>query len=123
MIDGARDDARAAREQGRVLLVASLSTVLALLAFVTPLATAVRTAAGLGAGPAGLTWTLSGMSVGLAVSLLIAGVLADERGRRRLFALGLVVLGVASAAAAAAGHVGVVIAARLAEGTGGAAVL
>jgi MFS family permease len=109
--------------QRRVLTVVALSTVIVLLAFVTPLATAVRTAAGLGAGPAGLTWTLSGMSVGLAVSLLIAGVLADDRGRRRVFALGLVVLGVASASAAAAGHVGVVIAARVAEGIGGAAVL
>src|SRR4051795_400618 len=109
--------------QRRVLTVVALSTVLVLLAFVTPLATAVRTAAGLGAGPAGLTWTLSGMSVGLAVSLLTAGVLADDRGHRRVFALGLVVLGVAAAGAAAAGHIGVVIAARLVEGFGGAAVL
>jgi MFS family permease len=123
MIDGARDDARAAREQGRVLLVASLSTVLALLAFVTPLATGVRTAAGLGAGPAGLTWTLSGMSIGLAVTLLTAGVLADDYGHRRVFALGLVVLGVAAAVGAAAPHIGVVIAARVVEGIGGAAVL
>jgi MFS family permease len=113
----------ATRTQRRVLTVVALSTVLVLLAFVTPLATAVRTAAGLAAGAAGLTWTLSGMSVGLAVSLLIAGVLADDRGRRRVFTLGLVVLGIASAAAAAAGHVGVVIAARLVEGVGGAAVL
>ena len=66
----------------------SLSTVLVLLAFVTPLATGVRTAAALGAGPAGLTWMLSAMSVGLAVSLLTAGVLADDRGHRRVFVLG-----------------------------------
>lgn len=110
-------------EQRRVLAIAAVSTVLVLLAFVTPLATGVRTAAGLGAGPAGLTWTLSAMSVGLAVSLLSAGVLADDRGQRRVFAAGLVVLGAASALAAAAGHVGVVIAARLVEGLGGAAVL
>src|ERR1700709_1964029 len=96
--------------QRRVLAVAALSTVLVLMAFVTPLATGVRTAVGLGAGPAGLTWTLSGMSVGLAVSLLTAGVLGDDRGQRRVFALGLAVLGVASAIAAAAGHVGVWIA-------------
>jgi MFS family permease len=109
--------------QRRVLGMASLSTVLVLLAFVTPLATGVRTAAALGAGPSGLTWTLSAMSVGLAVSLLTAGVLADDRGHRRVFALGLVVVGVAAAAAAVAGHIGVVIAARLVEGLGGAAVL
>lgn len=109
--------------QRRVLVVAALSTVLVLMAFVTPLATGVRTAAGLGAGPAGLTWTLSGMSVGLAVSLLTAGVLGDDRGQRRVFALGLVVLGLAAALTAAAGHIGIVIAARVVEGFGGAAVL
>ena len=87
-------------EQRRVLAVAALSTVLVLLAFVTPLATGVRTVAGLGAGPAGLTWTLSAMSVGLAVSLLTAGVLADGVGHRRVFAVGLAVLGAASAVAA-----------------------
>ena len=94
-----------------------------LLAFVTPLATGVRTAAALHAGPAGLTWMLSAMSVGLAVALLTAGVLADDRGRRRVFVAGLVLLGAASAVAGAAGHPGVVIAARLVEGLGGAAVL
>jgi len=116
-------DARAGAAQGRVLGVVTVSTGLVLLAFVTPLATGVRTAAGLGAGPAGLTWTLSAMSVGLAAALLPAGVLADDRGHRRVFALGLVVLGAASGTAAVAGHVGIVIAARLVAGVGGAAVL
>jgi MFS family permease len=108
---------------GNVLGLVAGSTVLVLLAFVTPLATGVRTATALQAGPAGLTWMLSAMSIGLAVSLLTAGVLADDRGRRRVFVIGLVVLGIASAVAAAAGHTGIVIAARLVEGAGGAAVL
>ena len=111
------------RTQRRVLTVVALSTVLVLLAFVTPLATGVRTAVALGAGPAGLTWTLSAMSVGLAVSLLAAGVLADDRGPRRVFALGLVVLAVAAAVVGSAGHIGVVIGARVGEGLGGAMVL
>jgi len=106
-----------------VLTVVVGATVLVLLAFVTPLATGVRTAVALHAGPAALTWMLSAMSVGLAVALLTAGVLADDRGRRRVFVAGLVLLGVASAVAAAAGHAGIVIAARLVEGLGGAAVL
>jgi len=100
-----RDTAR------HVLPVVAASTVLVLLAFVTPLATGVRTAAALHAGPAALTWMLSAMSVGLAVALLTAGVLADDRGRRRVFVAGLVLLGAASAVAGAAGHPGVVIAA------------
>ena len=115
--DPQRDAAR------HVLPVVAGSTALVLLAFVTPLATGVRTAAALHAGPAALTWMLSAMSVGLAVALLTAGVLADDRGHRRVFVAGLVVLGVASAVAAAAGHAGIVIAARLVEGVGGAAVL
>ena len=108
---------------GHVLALAAGSTVLVLLAFVTPLATGVRTAAALHAGPAALTWMLSAMSVGLAVALLTAGVLADDRGRRRVFVAGLVLLGAASAVAGAAGRPGVVVAARLVEGLGGAAVL
>ena len=96
-----------------VLPFAGGSTVVVLVAFVTPLATGVRTAAALGVGPAALTWVLSAMSVGLAIALLTTGVLADDRGHRRVFVAGLVVLGVASAVAAAAGHVGIVIAARL----------
>jgi MFS family permease len=110
-------------DTAHVLTIVAGSTVLVLLAFVTPLATGVRTAAALHAGPAALTWMLSAMSVGLAVALLTAGVLADDRGRRRVFVAGLVLLGVASAVAAAAGHAGIVIAARLVEGLGGAAVL
>ena len=108
---------------GPVLPLVAGSTALVLIAFVTPLATGVRTATALHAGPAGLTWVLSAMSVGLAVALLTAGVLADDRGHRRVFVAGLVVLGLASAVASAAGHTGIVIAARVVEGLGGAAVL
>ena len=102
----ARGEARWRRRSRHVLTLAAGSTVLVLLAFVTPLATGVRTAAALHAGPAALTWMLSAMSVGLAVALLTAGVLADDRGHRRVFVAGLVLLGVASAVAAAAGHPG-----------------
>ena len=116
-------DLPAATPRGTCCRSSPDSTVLVLLAFVTPLATGARTAAALHAGPAALTWMLSAMSVGLAVALLTAGVLADDRAARRVFVAGLVVLGAASAVAAAAGHAGIVIAARLVEGVGGAAVL
>src|SRR4051794_27101619 len=68
---------------GRPLAVVAASTVLTLAAFVTPLATGVRTAADLGTGPAGQAWLLSAMSVGLAAALLVAGVAADDLGHRR----------------------------------------
>src|SRR4051794_41749184 len=68
---------------GRTLAVVAASTVLTLAAFVTPLATGVRTAADLGTGAAGQAWLLSAMSVGLAAALLVAGVAADDLGQRR----------------------------------------
>src|SRR4051812_49644818 len=77
---------------GRTLAVVAASTVLTLAAFVTPLATGVRTAADLGTAAAGQAWLLSAMSVGLAAALLVAGVAADDLGHRRGFAGGVVLL-------------------------------
>jgi MFS family permease len=108
---------------GRTLAVVAASTVLTLAAFVTPLATGVRTAADLGTGPAGAAWLLSAMSVGLAAALLVAGVAADDLGQRRVFAGGLVLLAVGAGITAAAGSTAVFVAGRLVEGVGGAAVL
>src|SRR4051812_42299975 len=124
---------------GRTLAVVAASTVLTLAAFVTPLATGIRTAADFGTGPAGQAWLLSAMSVGLAAALLVAGVgaadlgqrggagprgvAADDLGQRRVFAAGLVVLGVGAGISAAAGDTVVFVAGRLVEGVGGAAVL
>jgi hypothetical protein len=59
--------------QRRTLLTASVSTLLVLATFVTPLGTGVRTAAAFGTGPGGQAWLLSAMSVGLAAALLVAG--------------------------------------------------
>src|SRR4051812_2229100 len=108
---------------GRTLAVVSASTVLTLAAFVTPLATGVRTAAELGTGPAGQAWLLSAMSVGLAAALLVAGVAADDLGQRRVFAGGLGLLAVGAAITAAAGSTPVFVTGRVVEGVGGAAVL
>jgi MFS family permease len=108
---------------GRTLAVVAASTVLTLAAFVTPLATGVRTAADLGTGAAGQAWLLSAMSVGLAAALLVAGVAADDLGQRRVFAGGLGLLAVGAAVAAAAGSTAVFVGGRLVEGVGGAAVL
>jgi len=108
---------------GRTLAVVAVSTLLVLATFVTPLATGGRTAAAFGTGPAGQAWLLSAMSVGLAAALLVAGAVADQTGRRRVFAVGLLLLALGAVAAAAAGSTGLFLAGRLLEGVGGAAVL
>jgi MFS family permease len=114
---------RATPEQARTLLMASLATLLVLITFVTPLATAVRTTVALDAGPGAQAWLLSAMSVGLAAALLTAGVLADDLGRRRVFTGGLTVLGLGALVVAVSGSPGVFIAGRVLQGVGGAAVL
>ena len=48
------------------------------------------------------TWTLSGMSLGLAVALLTVGALADDFGRRRVLVISSALLAVFSALRAVA---------------------
>ena len=63
------------------------------------------------------------MSVGLAAGLLASGALGDARGRRRVYVWGLTLMGVGSLVCAAAPTSAVLVAARVAEGLGGAAIL
>ena len=111
------------RGPGRTLAVVSGSTLLVLATFVTPLSTGIRTAAAFGTGAAGQAWLLSAMSVGLAAALLVAGAVADQVGRRRVFVTGLVLVAGGALASALAGSTAVFLAGRLLEGVGGAAVL
>ncbi|WP_289232477.1 hypothetical protein [Barrientosiimonas endolithica] len=62
-----------------------------MVAYAGPLGNAVTLSAALDASAAGTTWVLASMSVGLAVTLLAAGVVADALGRARVFALGAMV--------------------------------
>jgi MFS family permease len=63
------------------------------------------------------------MSVGLAAALLVAGSLADDLGRRRVFLGGLAVFGAGALVAAVAPSVLVLSLARGLQGAGGAALL
>ena len=101
----------------------ALGTALVLITYVTPLATIPATAADLGAGSGARAWILSSMSVGLAGSLLAAGVLGDTFGRRRLYLGGLVALAAGALGCAAAQEPWLFVAARTVQGAGGAAVL
>jgi EmrB/QacA subfamily drug resistance transporter len=67
-----------------------------------------------------LEWTVNAYLVVFAGLVLLAGKLGDRLGRRRFFALGLLVFGTASAAAALVDSPGLLIAARAGQGAGAA---
>ena len=100
----------------------------ALAAFMTALDTLVVTTAlstirrDLDASVEGLEWTVNAYNLSFAVLLMTAAALGDRFGRRRVFAAGIGVFVLASAACALAPSVGVLIAARGVQGAGAAAV-
>jgi EmrB/QacA subfamily drug resistance transporter len=77
----------------------------------------------LGSSLGGLEWTVNAYALSFAVLLLTGAALGDMLGRRRVFAAGLVLFAVASAACALAPSVGVLIAARAVQGAGAAAIM
>jgi MFS family permease len=108
---------------GRAVLAACAATLLVMVTYAGPLVAVPALTADLGTGARGTTWLLSGISLGLGATLLAAGALADTYGRRRVLLAGTVALAVTEAAAAAAPTTGWLIAARIAQGVAGAALL
>jgi EmrB/QacA subfamily drug resistance transporter len=76
----------------------------------------------LGATPAQLEWVVAGYGVTLAVLLITGGRIGDRIGRRLAFCIGVAIFVAASAACGLAPTTAVLIAARLAQGTGAALV-
>lgn len=74
----------------------------------------------LGGGLVVQQWVLDGYLLTLSALLLLGGALGDRYGRRRVFAVGLVAFAVASLLCGLAPTGGVLIAARLLQGIGGA---
>ncbi|WP_037606446.1 MFS transporter [Streptacidiphilus rugosus] len=70
----------------------------------------------LGASAGAIQWIVAGFSLALAAGLITAGRIGDIVGRRRLFALGLTLFTLASAACGLAPDVGFLIGARVAQG-------
>jgi EmrB/QacA subfamily drug resistance transporter len=77
----------------------------------------------LGASLPDLEWTVNVYNLAFACLLLTGAALGDRFGRRRMFAIGLTVFTVSSAAAALSPSVGALIAARAAQGAGAALVM
>jgi EmrB/QacA subfamily drug resistance transporter len=70
----------------------------------------------------GLEWTVNAYTLTFAVLLITGAALGDRFGRRRMFVIGLAIFTGASAAAALAPSIEVLIAARAVQGAGGAIV-
>ncbi|MEV0646731.1 MFS transporter [Phytomonospora sp. NPDC050363] len=105
------------------LAIAAAAPLLVLSVYVVPLITLPETAAGVGAGVTEQTWILNANPLGLAALLLVTGSLADNLGRRRLFAYGAAALAATSAVGALATTPALLIAARIGQGAAGAALL
>src|SRR5262245_9171608 len=76
----------------------------------------------LGTGIDGLEWTVNAYTLTFAVLLLPGAALGDRFGRRRMFAIGLAIFTVGSAAAALAPSINALVAARALQGVGGAII-
>ncbi|MEV5571028.1 MFS transporter [Spirillospora sp. NPDC052269] len=74
----------------------------------------------LGLGDAGLTWVVNGYVIAFGGLLLLAGRLGDLAGRRAVFVTGIALFTLASAVCGAATGPAMLIAARFAQGVGGA---
>jgi MFS family permease len=110
-------------DANRTLAVAALGTLLVLAVFSAVVTTVGDSLRSLHGDVSSQTWTLSGMSLGLAVTLLTVGALADAFGRRRVLVLSGALLALTSALGAVAPSMNVLIAARILQGVAGAGVL
>ncbi|MFJ2786918.1 MULTISPECIES: MFS transporter [unclassified Streptomyces] len=106
-----------------VLAVTAAATAVALMNYTAPMLTLPDMAAAFGTPASAQAWLLNGTPLGLAVLLLVAGSLADAHGRRRIFLLGTLALGLTTALGALAGGTVAFTAARIAQGAASAAVL
>ncbi|MGW3392600.1 MFS transporter [Streptomyces hydrogenans] len=116
-------DTPAPRRPAATLAVTAAATTLALMNYTAPMLTLPATAEAFGTPSSTQAWLLNGTPLGLAALLLVAGALADAHGRRRVFLLGTLALGVTTALGAFAGTTALFTAARIAQGAASAAIL
>ncbi|WP_369395128.1 MFS transporter [Streptomyces sp. CG1] len=105
------------------LALTSAATAVALMTYTAPMVTLPGTAAALHTPLSGQAWLLNGTPLGLAALLLVAGSLADDYGRRRIFLGGTLVLGLTTALGAFTTSTWQFTLARIAQGAASAAIL
>ncbi len=107
--------------QGRwVVLATVLGTGMAMLDMTAVNVALPSIGRDLGATLGGLQWIVSGYTLALAALILLGGSLGDRFGRRRIFVTGVIWFALASALCGLAPTMGVLVAARVLQGTGGA---
>ncbi|MEU3959068.1 DHA2 family efflux MFS transporter permease subunit [Streptomyces buecherae] len=77
----------------------------------------------LGGGIEELEWTVNAYTLSFAVLLMLGAALGDRFGRRRVFGVGIALFTASSAAAALSSDIGLLIAARAAQGVGAALLM
>jgi predicted MFS family arabinose efflux permease len=105
------------------LALTSAATAVALMTYTAPAVALPATAAALHTSVSAQAWLLNGTPLGLAALLLVAGSLADDYGRRRIFVAGTVALGLTTVLGAFATNTWVFTVARIAQGAASAAIL
>src|SRR3954466_12764122 len=107
---------------GATLAIVSLALFMVVLdnLIVTVALPAIR--ADLGASLQSLEWTINAYTLAFAVTLIPGAALGDRFGRQRTFLAGLALFTASSAAAALAPGAAELVAARAAQGVGGAIV-
>lgn len=108
---------------GRTLALTSAATAVTLMNYTAPMVTLPATAATLHTPVSAQAWLINGTPLGLAALLLVAGSLADDYGRRRMFLAGTVALGITTALGALANSTLLFTLARVTQGAASAAIL
>ena len=106
-----------------VLIVASVASLMVALDALVVTTALPTIRVDLGASIEQLEWTVNAYTLSFAVLLMTGAALGERFGRRRMFAAGLALFSLASAACALAPGVGFLIAARAVQGAGAALVM
>ncbi|MFJ9536420.1 MFS transporter [Streptomyces sp. NPDC101225] len=115
--------AQASAHPRATLALTSAATAVTLMTYTAPMVTLPDTAAALHTPVSAQAWLLNGTPLGLAALLLVAGSLADDYGRRRIFLAGTLTLGITTALGALASSTWLFTLARIAQGAASAAIL
>jgi EmrB/QacA subfamily drug resistance transporter len=103
-----------------VLLATVLGSALAFIDATVVNIALPRIGTSLHADAAGLQWTVNGYTLSVASLILLGGSLGDRYGRRRIFVIGVAWFAAASLLCGLALDIGMLIAARVLQGVGGA---